>query len=73
MGFELVGNGAFKYFRQKREIGDGSVVVEDVRIQTRFWRIGVTEASLRARGTEPVDREELITERRRDGGPGDRP
>lgn len=57
---ELGRNGAFKQFRQEGKVGYGPVVAGDVRVEFRFLQIGVVVVVLRAEGSEPVDREELM-------------
>lgn len=37
MGFDLEGDNPFNYCRQKGEIGEGFVVVGDVRVKARLF------------------------------------
>lgn len=50
-----------RYSRHKSDIGDGSV--GDVRVKARLFEDRRDKSKFEVGGTEPVDREELITER----------
>ena len=60
VGFELGGNGTFEYFGEKWEIGDGTVVVGGVGVETRFLEDGGDGSQFegrrdRTRGQRGVD------------------
>lgn len=49
VSFDLGGDGAFQYFRQKGEIGDGSVVVGDVGVEAGLFEDGCNRGEFEGR------------------------
>ena len=50
MGFNLRGNCSFQYFRDEGEVGDGTVVVGGVGVETRFLEDGGDGSQFEGRG-----------------------
>ena len=55
VGVELGSDQTFQSFGEKREIGYGTVIGKVGWVKGGFFKDGVTEASLKARGTWPRD------------------